>query len=73
MGCDDRPGPTLPALSLAGWLENDYFDVSLYYPCVIEYENKLYVGFSNNEGRRGNQNNAGIAIIPIVSLEGDKH
>lgn len=43
--------------------------LSLSYPCAIEYKNKLYVGYSNNGGRRGNLNSAELAIIPIKALE----
>lgn len=46
--------------------------LSLSYPCAIEHEGKLYVGFSNNGGRKGNLNSAELAIVPITSLEDDK-
>ena len=42
---------------------------SLSYPCAVEHEGKLYVGFSNNGGRNGNLNSAEMAVIPIRSLE----
>jgi hypothetical protein len=42
--------------------------LSLSYPCAIEHEGKLYVGYSNNGGRRGNHNSAELAVIPIDSL-----
>jgi hypothetical protein len=43
-------------------------NAALSYPCAIEHEGKLYVGYSNSAGRRGNQNSAELAIIPISSL-----
>ncbi|QDT04771.1 hypothetical protein K227x_31670 [Rubripirellula lacrimiformis] len=43
-------------------------NVSLSYPCAIEHEGKLYVGYSNNGGRGGNLNSAELAVIPIESL-----
>jgi hypothetical protein len=42
---------------------------ALSYPCAIEHEGKLYVGFSNNGGRRGNLNSAELAVIPIEKLK----
>jgi hypothetical protein len=42
--------------------------LSLAYPCAVEHDGKLYVGFSNNGGRRGNLNSAELAIIPIEQL-----
>ena len=42
--------------------------LSLSYPCAVEYEGRLYVGFSNNGGRKGNLNSAELAIIPINKL-----
>jgi len=44
---------------------------ALSYPCATEHEGKLYVGFSNSAGRRGNHNSAELAIIPIASLRVD--
>lgn len=41
---------------------------SLSYPCATEHEGKLYVGYSNNGGRKGNLNSAELAIIPIENL-----
>jgi hypothetical protein len=41
----------------------------LAYPCAIEHEGKLYVGYSNSGGRRGNQNSAELAVIPVESLK----
>lgn len=43
--------------------------LSLSYPCAIEHEGKLYVGYSNNGGRRGNLNSAELAVIPIGQLK----
>lgn len=43
--------------------------LSLSYPCAVEHSGKLYVGYSNNGGRRGNLNSAELAIIPIQALE----
>ena len=42
--------------------------VSLSYPCAMEYNGNLYVGYSNNGGRHGNLNSAELAVIPIKSL-----
>jgi hypothetical protein len=42
--------------------------LSLSYPCAIEHDGYLYVGYSNNGGRRGNQNSAEMAIIPIEKV-----
>jgi len=42
---------------------------SLSYPCATEHEGKLYVGFSNNAGRKGNLNSAEMAVIPIERLK----
>lgn len=44
---------------------------ALSYPYAIEHEGKLYVGYSNSAGRRGNNNSAELAIIPISSLSVD--
>lgn len=52
----DGPGESAERLSLA-------------YPCAIEHGKKLYVGFSNNGGRKGNQNSAELTVIPIESLD----
>ncbi|TWT51664.1 LamG-like jellyroll fold domain-containing protein [Allorhodopirellula solitaria] len=43
--------------------------LSLSYPCAIEMDGSLYVGYSNNGGRRGNLNSAELAIIPLTSLQ----
>jgi hypothetical protein len=42
--------------------------LSLSYPYAVEHEGKLYVGYSNNGGRKGNLNSAELAIIPIDQL-----
>ncbi|QDT12881.1 exo-alpha-sialidase [Stieleria marina] len=42
--------------------------LSLSYACATEHDGKLYVGYSNNGGRRGNLNSAELAVIPIKSL-----
>jgi hypothetical protein len=42
---------------------------SLSYPCATEHEGRLYVGFSNNGGRRGNLNSAEMAVIPLDKLK----
>jgi hypothetical protein len=42
--------------------------LGLSYPYAVEHDGKLYVGYSNNGGRRGNLNSAEIAVIPIKSL-----
>lgn len=52
----DQPGESAQNLSLA-------------YPCAVEHEGYLYVGYSNNGGRRGNLNSAELAVIPIQSLQ----
>jgi hypothetical protein len=44
-------------------------NLSLAYPCAVEHDGYLYVGYSNNGGRRGNLNSAELAIIPIKSLQ----
>ncbi len=53
---------------------------ALSYPCAIEQDGKLYVGFSNNGGNVGrvgegrelwNNNSAELAIIPIEQLKVD--
>ncbi|MFO1441561.1 MAG: LamG-like jellyroll fold domain-containing protein [Verrucomicrobiaceae bacterium] len=42
---------------------------SLSYPCATEHDGKLYIGFSNNGGRKGNLNSAEMAVIPIERLK----
>ena len=42
--------------------------LSLSYPCAIEHDGKLYVGYSNNGGRKGNLNSAELAVIPLSEL-----
>ncbi|MCA9080318.1 MAG: exo-alpha-sialidase [Planctomycetaceae bacterium] len=44
-------------------------NLSLAYPCAVEHAGHLYVGYSNNGGRRGNLNSAELAIIPISALQ----
>ena len=41
----------------------------LSYPYAIEHEGKLYVGYSNGGGRRGNHNSAELAVIQIEKLK----
>jgi hypothetical protein len=41
----------------------------LSYPCATEHDGKLYVGFSNNGGRKGNLNSAEMAVIPMDRLK----
>ncbi|WDQ17259.1 LamG-like jellyroll fold domain-containing protein [Rhodopirellula sp. P2] len=43
--------------------------LSLSYPCAMEHDGKLYVGYSNNGGRRANQNSAEMAVLPLESLQ----
>jgi len=52
---DREPGESADSLSLS-------------YPYAVEYNGNLYVGYSNNGGRRGNLNSAELAVIPIKSL-----
>ena len=54
----EGPGESTPAAALS-------------YPCAIEHEGKLYVGYSNGAGRRGNHNSAELAVIPIEALRSD--
>ena len=42
---------------------------ALSYPYATEYRGKLYVGYSNNGSRRGNDNSAELAVIPLGKLE----
>lgn len=44
---------------------------SLSYPYAVEHDGRLYVGYSNSGGRRGNHNSAELAIIPVASLRVD--
>jgi len=53
---DGKPGESAENLSLA-------------YPYAAEHDGSLYVGYSNNGGRRGNLNSAELAIIPIKTLQ----
>ena len=52
---EDSPGESHPSAALS-------------YPYAIEYRGKLYVGYSNNGERHGNNNSAELAIIPIAKL-----
>lgn len=44
----------------------DYLALS--YPYAVEHEGKLYVGYSNNGGRKANHNSAELAVIPVATL-----
>ena len=55
---DDGPGESSPNAQLS-------------YPYAVEHQGKLYVGYSNSNGRRGNHNSAELAVIPIESLRID--
>ena len=41
----------------------------LAYPYAIERDGNLYVGYSNNGGRKANQNSGELAIIPVKGLQ----
>ena len=41
---------------------------ALSYPYAVEQDGKLYVGYSNSGGRRGNNNSAELAVIPLSAL-----
>ena len=41
---------------------------ALSYPYAIEYQDTLYVGYSNNGERHGNNNSAELATIPVEKL-----
>lgn len=56
------------ALHAEGPGESDA-SAGLSYPCAFEHDGKLYVGFSNNGGRRGNLNSAEMAVIPLEKLK----
>ena len=43
-------------------------NASLSYPYAVEHQGKLYVGYSNSGGRRGNENSAELAVIDVSSL-----
>jgi hypothetical protein len=51
----EGPGESTPAAALS-------------YPCAVEHEGKLHVGYSNSAGRRGNHNSAELAIVPLAVL-----
>ena len=42
--------------------------VALSYPCATEHDGRLYVGYSNNGGRKGNLNSAELAVIEVSEL-----
>jgi hypothetical protein len=44
---------------------------SLAYPCAVEHEGKLYVGYSNSGGRKGNHNSAELAVIALSKLSAE--
>ena len=46
-------------------------NAALSYPYATEHQRKLYVGYSNNGPRRGNNNSAEMAIIPLSALSLD--
>jgi hypothetical protein len=52
---EDGPGESDPSAALS-------------YPYAIEYQDKLYVGYSNNGQRHSNNNSAELAVIPIDNL-----
>lgn len=43
-------------------------NAALAYPYAVEYEGKLYVGYSNSGGRGGNHNSGELAVIPLEAL-----
>lgn len=45
---------------------------ALSYPYAVEYQDKLYVGYSNNGQRQGNNNSAELAVIPIETSRSSK-
>jgi len=71
-----RPGEPLfskvfvirPALFPEGPGES-HARAGLSYPCAIEHDGKLYVGYSNSGGRGGNHNSAELAVIPVSALK----
>jgi hypothetical protein len=52
---EDGPGESNPGAALS-------------YPYAVEHQGKLYVGYSNNGQRQGNNNSAELAVIPIEGL-----
>ena len=52
---EDGPGESDPGAALS-------------YPYAVEHQGKLYVAYSNNGQRRGNNNSAELAVIPIEKL-----
>jgi len=53
--CPQSPGDSSPRVNMS-------------YPYAVEHDGKLYVGYSNSGGRRGNHNSAELAVIPIAEL-----
>ena len=51
----DAPGESNPGAALS-------------YPYAVEHQGKVYVGYSNNGERKGNNNSAELAAIPIEQL-----
>ena len=43
-------------------------NAALSYPYAVEHQGKLYVCYSNSGERRGNNNSAELAVIPIEKL-----
>ena len=74
-----RPGESLfcrvfvirPAVFPEGPGESDA-RAALAYPCATEHDGRLYIGYSNGGGRRGNRNSAELAVIPVSSLATDR-
>jgi hypothetical protein len=56
-----------PALLEQGPGES-HVNAMLAYPCAVEHDGKLYIGYSNSGGRGGNNNSAELAIVPVSSL-----
>lgn len=44
-------------------------NAALSYPYAVEHQGRLYVGYSNSNGRGGNHNSAELAVIPLSSLQ----
>jgi len=62
---------------LPGGPGESHKNAALAYPCAIEHDGKLYVGYSNNGGNVGrkgtgrelwNNNSAELAVIPLAEL-----
>lgn len=54
--CPQSPGESNPKVAMS-------------YPYATEHNGYLYVGYSNNGGRRGNRNSAELAVIPLAGLK----